>query len=47
MTGPVTDRGLPQELLMVGGVGVTCALAIQGTVEEPAAGGVAVGGLIV
>ena len=47
MTGPVGVIGAPQELLTVGGVGTTCASAIQGTVELPPAGTVNVGGLMV
>ena len=46
ITGPVMARAVPQLLFTVGGVGVV-ALAIQATVEPPAAGGVKVGGLIV
>jgi hypothetical protein len=37
----------PHELVTVGGVGTTCAFAIQGTVELPFAGTVKVGGLMV
>jgi hypothetical protein len=33
--------------LTTGGVGTTCASAIHGTVDEPAGGSVAVGGVIV
>lgn len=44
MTGPVMDKGAPQELLAVGGVGVTCASPIHATVELPSAGSVNVGG---
>ena len=47
ITGPVTVKGVPQELLTVGGVGTVCALTIHGTVELPAAGIVNVGGEIV
>ena len=46
-TGPVTDNGSPHELLTTGGVGITCALLIQATVEPPSAGNVTVGGEIV
>jgi hypothetical protein len=46
MTGPVMATAVPQLLLTGGGEGVV-ALAIQATVEPPAAGGVNVGGLIV
>lgn len=46
-TGPVTESGSPQELLMEGGVGTTWASLIQGTVNEPPAGVEAVGGFIV
>jgi hypothetical protein len=34
----------PHEFVTVGGVGTTCALLIHGTVDEPAAGNVNVGG---
>ena len=37
----------PHELVTAGGAGTVCASAIQGTVDEPAAGSVKVGGLIV
>ena len=47
MTGPVMDSGAPQELLAVGGVGTTCASAIQATVELPSAGSVNAGGEMV
>jgi hypothetical protein len=46
-TGPVGVTGSPQESSTVGGVGTTCASAIQGTVAEPGAGNVNVGGVIV
>jgi hypothetical protein len=46
-TGPVITSGVPHELLTTGGVGTTCALLIQATVEPPAAGRVNVGGEIV
>ena len=46
-TGPVTVNGFPQLLFTTGGVGTTCASLTQGTVAEPGAGAVAVGGLIV
>ena len=50
-SGPTTGADgvntVPQELVTVGGVGTTCASATQGTVDEPAAGRVNVGGLIV
>ena len=39
--------GSPQELLTIGGVGTTCALLIQATVDAPSAGKVAVGGVTV
>jgi hypothetical protein len=47
MTGPVTDNGVPHELLTTGGVGTVCAFTIHGTVDPPAAGIVKVGGVIV
>ena len=47
ITGPVMDKGAPQELLAVGGVGTTCASLIQATVDPPGAGSVNVGGDIV
>ena len=47
MTGPITESGVPHELLTIGGVGTTWASLIQGTVELPAAGIVNVGGKIV
>jgi hypothetical protein len=43
-TGPVMAKGAPHELVAAGGVGTTCALTIQATVEPPAAGKVNVGG---
>ena len=43
-TGPVMVNGVPQLLLTAGGVGGVCALLIQGTVDPPGAGSVAVGG---
>ena len=46
-TGPVMVSGLPHELLTTGGVGTTCALVMQATVELPPAGNVNVGGEIV
>ena len=46
-TGPVTVKGVPQELLTTGGVGTACAFVMQATVDPPAAGNVNVGGLIV
>lgn len=46
-TGPVIVIGSPHELLTAGGVGTTCALLIQATVDPPAAGIVTVGGVIV
>ena len=46
-TGPVIVNGAPQELFTTGGVGTTCALLIQATVEDPPAGNVNVGGLTV
>ena len=46
-TGPVIASGVPHELLTVGGVGTTCASLIHATVEDPPAGNVNVGGLIV
>ena len=46
-TGPVTDNGAPHELFTLGGVGTVCALLTQGTVDEPGAGSVNVGGDIV
>ena len=42
--GPVIVSGVPQLLLTAGGVGTVCALLIQGTVDPPGAGNVAVGG---
>jgi hypothetical protein len=45
-TGPVGVIVAPQEFVTVGGVGTVCALLIHGTVEEPAAGSVKVGGAI-
>jgi len=47
ITGPVGVTGEPQELMTAGGVGTTCALMIQATVELPLAGNVKVEGLIV
>ena len=46
-TGPVLERGVPHELFTFGGVGTVCAFEIQGTVDEPPAGIVTVGGLTV
>lgn len=46
-TGPEIVSGVPHELLTTGGVGTTCALLIQATVEPPAAGSVKVGGEMV
>ena len=46
-TGPVGEIGVPHELVTTGGEGTTCASATQGTVEEPGAGKVNVGGLMV
>ena len=46
-TGPVGVIGVPQELSTIGGVGTTWASAIHGTVEEPAAGTLKVGGEMV
>ena len=43
-TGPVLANGAPHELFTTGGVGTTCALTIQATVEDPPAGIVNVGG---
>ena len=43
-TGPVITNGVPQELFVGGGIGTTCALLIQGTVEPALAGIVNVGG---
>ena len=40
-------KGDPHELLTTGGVGTTCASAIQATVDAPAAGILKVGGLTV
>jgi hypothetical protein len=42
-TGPVGVTVAPQLFVTVGGVGTTCALLIQATVEEPGAGNVNVG----
>lgn len=47
MMGPVMDNGSPHELFTAGGVGTAWASLIQGTVDPPAAGAEAVGGLIV
>ena len=47
ITGPVTDKVSPHEFVTIGGVGTTCASLIHGTVAEPGAGRVTVGGLIV
>ncbi len=44
ITGPVGVMGVPQELLTTGGTGITWASAIQGTVDEPPAGTLNVGG---
>jgi hypothetical protein len=46
-TGPLGVTGSPLELTTDGGVGTTCASAIHGTVDPPAAGNVKVGGFIV
>jgi hypothetical protein len=46
-TGPVIVSGDPQELFTAGGVGTTCALLIQGTVDPPLGGSVNVGGVTV
>jgi len=46
-TGPVGVTVAPHELVTLGGVGTTCALLIQATVDDPGAGKVNVGGLIV
>ena len=46
-TGPVGVIVAPQEFVTVGGVGTVCALLIHATVDEPGAGKVNVGGLIV
>ena len=46
-TGPEIVNGAPHELLTAGGVGTTCAPLTHGTVAEPGAGAVAVGGLTV
>jgi len=46
-TGPVIVNGAPHELLTTGGVGTVCAALIQATVDDPFAGIVYVGGLIV
>ena len=46
MVGPVTGISLPQLSYTTGTVGIT-ASAAQATVEEPAAGSVNVGGVIV
>lgn len=43
-TGPVGVIVAPHEFITVGGVGTTCALLIQGTVDPPAAGSVNDGG---
>lgn len=43
-TGPVRARATPQLLFITGGVGTTCALMIQATVDDPPAGIVNVGG---
>jgi hypothetical protein len=46
-TGPVGMIGLPHESSTVGGVGTTCALLMQATVDPPLGGRIKVGGLIV
>ena len=46
-TGPTGEITSPHEFVTDGGVGTVCALLIHGTVEEPGAGNVNVGGLIV
>lgn len=46
-TGPEIVSASPHELFTFGGVGTTCALLTQGTVDPPAAGIVNVGGEIV
>ena len=46
-TGPEIVIGSPQELTAAGGVGTTCASAIQATVEPAAAGALNVGGVMV
>ena len=45
--GPVGVIVAPQEFVTVGGVGTTCALLKQGTLDPPAAGKLNVGGLMV
>jgi hypothetical protein len=45
--GPATVSRPPQELTGLGGTGITWAAAMQATVDEPAAGSVKVGGLMV
>ncbi len=46
-TGPEMDSAVPHELLTTGGVGTVCAFEIHGTVDDPPAGIVTVGGLTV
>ena len=46
-TGPVGVITSPHEFVTLGGVGTVCASLIQGTVDDPGAGSVNVGGLIV
>ena len=45
-TGPTGVITAPHEFVTLGGVGMVCASLIQGTVDEPAAGRVNVGGAI-
>ena len=45
--GPVGVIVAPHEFVTLGGVGTTCASEIHGTVDEPAAGKVNVGGVTV
>ena len=47
MTGAEIVTAAPHELFTGGGVGSTCASAIQATVEPPGAGKVNVGGVMV
>jgi hypothetical protein len=47
MTGPVTVSGSPHELEAGGGVGITCASVMHGTVDPSSGGNVNTGGVIV
>ena len=46
-TGAEIVTGSPHELVAAGGVGTTCASAIQATVDPAAAGALNVGGVMV